>query len=142
MIKFWDRILKVISKHAEASETGCEIWKGTTDKDGYPIMQVPWPGEKRKLERVQRMRLRILHAGKYSLPKVNKYGAPMEVSHICHNRSCIKLDHLVLETHQQNMCRRHCVAARRCLGGHGPACIIPELKNHGSSDCPFAGPNQ
>ena len=49
----------------------------------------------------------------------------MEVSHLCHNKLCIRSDHLVLETHAQNMMRITCKNNGWCTEAHGgPTCLL------------------
>ena len=122
-IEFMEKLKKSINKHSEAQNYGlnCIEWQGCCDKDGYPIKSVTWPGCKRKLWRVAWLVLVIQRKG--SLPEVDGDGQPLEVSHLCHNRTCIKPEHLTVEPHYTNTGRRQCVAAGRCLG-HTIPCIF------------------
>jgi hypothetical protein len=55
-----------------------------------------------------------------------------DVSHLCHNKDCIKESHLVLESHADNMARINCpgyilVARTKALikvCGHNPPCKV------------------
>ncbi|KAK7481522.1 hypothetical protein BaRGS_00027171 [Batillaria attramentaria] len=56
---------------------------------------------------------------------VNSVGPALEVSHRCHNKTCVGIDHLSLEPSQVNHDRRHCVECHVCFGhGHYPHCLL------------------
>ena len=121
---FREKIRKSIKKHSHLSErggTGCIIWTGTVDKEGYPVKRVTWPNKKSSLCRVQRL-VMMVKTG-HLLAEMDDDGETVEVSHLCHYRDCVNVEHLTLETHWINLGRRQCVAAGRCLG-HQPPCIF------------------
>ena len=52
------------------------------------------------------------------------HGQDLDISHICHNKCCMNIDHLALENHYTNCDRRECVHMFRCSKSHSPACLI------------------
>ena len=48
----------------------------------------------------------------------------LEVSHLCHNTKCVRIDHLNLETKEVNDDRRHCKNQGVCTRDHLPHCIF------------------
>ena len=48
----------------------------------------------------------------------------METSHLCGNKSCVKLDHLHAEPHFINCQRTECHRNRVCSQEHHPNCIL------------------
>lgn len=53
------------------------------------------------------------------------WGDEMCVSHLCHSKTCIKAEHLNLETMEQNRDRDECVRRRNCQGHKNlPMCIL------------------
>ena len=62
----------------------------------------------------------------YRLPQTDKHDDRLDVSHLCHNTLCIKLDHLVLEKHIVNNSRKVCKHLGTCNHTHKPACLLNE----------------
>ena len=51
--------------------------------------------------------------------------AGYEISHLCHNKNCIQIEHLQLEPKSVNMSRKMCVSGRQCIGhGQYPPCLL------------------
>ena len=50
----------------------------------------------------------------------------LEASHLCHNKTCVLIEHISYEPHTVNAGRKACVLAGACLGGHGqfPHCLV------------------
>ena len=50
----------------------------------------------------------------------------VEISHRCHNKRCVRIDHLVAESHSENCQRKIChkKGTSGCLGHTGPPCIL------------------
>jgi hypothetical protein len=61
---------------------------------------------------------------KHNISRMDECGHLLDISHICHNKSCINSKHLVLEQHAINQDREHCKAQGRCSGCHRPVCVI------------------
>ena len=56
---------------------------------------------------------------------MDSWGEEMCVSHLCHHKTCIKAEHLNLETMEQNRDRDECVKRRSCQGHKNlPMCIL------------------
>ena len=49
----------------------------------------------------------------------------LEISHICHRKNCVNIEHLSQEPHAINMARKTCKQNKKCIG-HGVLkdCII------------------
>jgi len=47
-----------------------------------------------------------------------------QASHLCHNRACVKLEHLVWESPGHNMRRKRCQAGGKCVCKLQPPCIL------------------
>ena len=45
----------------------------------------------------------------------------LDISHLCHNRDCFNVEHLVLEKHSMNWKRMGCPAGNLCT--HNPKCL-------------------
>ena len=59
--------------------------------------------------------------------RLSPYDFPQgfHVSHLCHNKKCIKIQHLSLEPAGINLSRKACVSGGRCLGhGDYPLCLL------------------
>ena len=100
---------------------GCDIWHSKLDKDGYPIKKVTWPHKfpkKAKWVRVQRLIVMIyLH--------VEELPQEIEISHLCHERACVKFDHLNIESRSINLQRIACCTTKKCKGhDNEPDCIL------------------
>ena len=55
----------------------------------------------------------------------------LDVSHLCHNRSCVLASHLVLEPHATNCSRTKCMLRGVCQGhGPHPDCMLQYAVNN------------
>lgn len=114
----WKAIL--MSESAQTGESTCRIAGASlvqcTQNSGYPTLHITIPGTGRRhltLSRLMYMcckREILLHG---------------DVSHLCHNKMCINIDHLVLESRAQNNKRQICNANKSCTRAHEPPCIFP-----------------
>lgn len=75
-------------------ETGCWIWLGAQFEDGYGKVAVLNDRGKWTCTRAQRYFYQLYRG---PLPR------EIDVSHNCHRRLCVRLKHLVPETHPDNM---------------------------------------
>ena len=49
----------------------------------------------------------------------------LDISHLCHLRSCVKLTHLNAETRKINNQRKNCVKSKKCFGhDNQPDCLF------------------
>ena len=72
------------------TESGCEIWMGCTDRDGYGLI---WNGDPRGCCAAHRVAWQL---------KCGPIPAKMLVCHRCDVPSCINVDHLFLGTPKEN----------------------------------------
>ena len=121
--EFWDKLTISIEKHCQTGQGGlkCTEWVGYCDREGYPVKRITWPDGKCTQARVQRLVMMV--EKKCQLPYCDINGHCMDVSHLCHNRACVKSEHLTFEAHYVNTGRRQCIALGSCLG-HTPSCIF------------------
>ncbi|CAG2188496.1 unnamed protein product [Mytilus edulis] len=105
---------------------GCIEWSGTKKgKSGYGIQVVKWPQGEKKREAAHRVAYMIRHKlTRYDMPRVDENNNTIECSHICHNASCVNVNHLVLEPHAINLDRLHCKNQGLCSKSHKPYCLI------------------
>ena len=95
----------------------CQLYNGPTRKDNYCYLTYfDSAADRNKMSSIQRLSYWLAHPKLSLSPK-------MHVSHLCHNKRCIKPEHLVYETAKDNCGRRPCARAGQCLGGHAPACL-------------------
>ena len=95
----------------------CRVWIGSRNRDGYGIIRITFRGKRITLT-VHRLRYFM----KCDLQTLNPR---MHVSHLCHNKLCIKMSHLSYETQNINNKRDNCVRTGICSGHRGyPDCIL------------------
>lgn len=68
----------------------CELWDGTLDSEGYGRLKI-------RDSRDQRAHRAAWESAFGPIPQ------GLQVLHHCDNRQCVRLDHLYLGTHRQNM---------------------------------------
>ena len=125
MPNFWEKIVLGLEKHSKSGVGGvkCQLWTGCKDQKGYGRKRVLWPSGAKTMTRTHRLAF-MAHHKTNELPTKNTYGEPMEVSHLCHNKLCINIQHLVLESHTENMSRLHCCKEGVCTMAHAPPCVL------------------
>ena len=105
---------------------GCLMWTRARQPAHadvqYGRMRNPFPGPP-GYSSAHRL-LYMAHHRRPQLEKSNENGAVMDVSHICHKSLCVNIDHLVFETHEINLERRHCVQQGLCTRSHKPYCLL------------------
>jgi len=124
-------ILEKIYDHCDADygRFGCMIWKGATFSGRYGRIRNPFARFHNQPSFVRTHRLVYLlhHIQEYSdlsLPHFDAHGHSIDVSHVCHNKLCVRFEHLTLETHMVNCSRSECVDDSHCSNIHNPACLI------------------
>ena len=128
MDEFWAMLEGKL--HAYSNNLGnvysCRVWEGTSDGRGYGRLWVKWPGENaRVLERVHRLSIMSQYRWtRGDFPTTDQTGKRLETSHLCHMKSCIWREHLVVERHDTNMDRQHCKAQGHCSKDHLPHCLL------------------
>lgn len=96
----------------------CHEWTGSVNKDGYGLYRPCFRGKQIKL---------TVHRFKFYIHNINIFTSDMHVSHLCHNKLCIRLNHLSLEPQSVNNSRKTCALEGQCEG-HGssfPRCLFP-----------------
>lgn len=91
---------------------GCHIWYGGTDRDGYPIIRTKFRNKNRQLFTVHRLQYYLTNNCQFE-------DKSFHVSHLCHNKTCIKIQHLSLEPTEINSNRNRCKATKTCIGHNG-----------------------
>lgn len=133
MADFFAKMRARLAKHSgqpDIGHHGCVLWTGAQDRDHYGVCRVTWPGTgQKKVVRVARLAY-MCKIGRLELPRQMALGdggrpVTVEVSHLCHQRLCIKPEHLTLEAKSVNLERKHCVSQRVCMGHAGqPNCLL------------------
>ena len=88
----------------------CKIWTGKLNEGGYGVHRFSHNGKRLNLK---------VHRLMYFIHHKNPIPSDMHVSHLCHVRNCITLDHLSLEPQQVNNSRLVCKNDGLCTGHHG-----------------------
>lgn len=104
------RLSRQFQKHISITDT-CHIWQGRSDIYGY--------GEVRIMFRGTRVCLKAHRAIFAFANKDFILDDSQDVSHLCHNRCCVKLEHLSYEPHSINNQRLVCKNESECCGHHG-----------------------
>ena len=110
-----DDILTRLESHSVRGERAdqCIIWTGAkAGHSGYGNMRNPirivFPDQP-LFVRVHRLAYALYHdMYTHEIPLTNVLNEKLDVSHLCHNKLCIHIDHLILETHTSNMSRETC----------------------------------
>jgi len=96
--------------------TGCWIWGGGVNVDGYGVMKcVTLPKETRSAHRASY----FLHNGPFDYS--------LQVLHRCDNPPCVNPDHLFLGTHQDNMNDRKLKGRTNKICPKGSKCASSKL---------------
>ena len=102
------RLNCLISKKYEHLN-GCYIWKGASPK-GYGVLSFSFRGKKFKLK---------AHRVVYYLGFNQPLSPKMHVSHVCHNKLCVNIQHLSYEPQKINNNRQICAHEGICYGHYG-----------------------
>lgn len=95
----------------------CHVWTGSTNHSGYGIYRPYVEGKQHKV---------IIHRFYFYLKK-DVMDQDGHVSHLCHHKLCVKIEHLSLEPQEVNNSRKTCKFRRRCIGHDGyPQCLFLE----------------
>lgn len=113
--------LSYIENHSFAEDVnGCRQWGGGTNK-GYSQISISF----KKSDGSQTSHKTSAHKLLYMLSTDNKYiEPPDEISHLCGQKLCVSLGHLVKEDHATNINRKYCHEDQICWQEHNPPCII------------------
>jgi hypothetical protein len=115
--EFWAEYTEFFHFQATAMPSGClELQKMKTNAKGYPDMRVTIPNHGRKHLLAARLMFMVHH---------RQLQIDGDISHLCHNKLCVNVEHLVNEDRQTNLSRKHCNKDRECSQKHQPYCIFP-----------------
>jgi len=112
---------------ASTNSTGCLLASKTShEAKGYVRMKVPGSASRTEYY-LHHLAIRA---------RDNELSADMEVSHLCHNRTCFNAAHLLVESALDNRNRNKCIGWTwiKCPHGgeqfnpcqHEPQCILPK----------------
>ena len=59
------------------------------------------------------------------LKDINFMTRKLQVSHLCHNKKCVFVKHLVSESQSDNRKRSKCAKKKKCFCKHAVSCIFP-----------------
>ena len=111
----YDAITTAVTKNTKL-ESGCIIWTGMCTSDGYGLL--------RKMFRGKRIKVKV-HRLVYFLAAKHALSVGMHVSHLCHNKLCINIQHLSYEPQTINNNRLICKNAGECSLHYGyPRCQL------------------
>lgn len=97
-------------------EKNCHIWKGDI-ADNYPSIRVMF--------RERRIRIRVHRLMFYLFNNAIPLDSKIHVSHLCHNKLCVNIEHLSYEQSVINAQRNSCFSAKKCFGHAGyKNCIV------------------
>lgn len=95
-----------------SKENSCHTWHGRKDAYGYGEMLLQFRGVRLGLK-VHRVVFALDH------PNISLNSASYDVSHLCHNRLCVNVQHLSYEPHSINNNRLVCKNDGECHGHYG-----------------------
>lgn len=120
-----------------ASQYPCELFNSHLNRDGYARIRYSVPGNYRvwddgehiffhqsgrRTPRIKLVDYRVyVHKYIYWLHHGETPERPMEISHICNNRNCGQIHHMVSEDHAFNLSRILCLQRGVCT--HVPPCL-------------------
>lgn len=112
--------LRLIENSTLAFNGSCIIWQGATKGSipgNYGVMNITFLDGKRSVMHTHRIRM--------SIEKRTIIDKQYDVSHLCHNRQCVNIEHLSEEPHYVNNNRQHCKALGECTEHHPyPKCML------------------
>ena len=109
------------SSSSSSTSSYCLIWGKSVNSSGYPQMRFSFPGKCSKKF--------IVHRMLYALQRNSILDKPhFDVSHLCHSKLCVEVEHLVYEPSVVNAQRRSCKTFAKCCG-HSPYpdCMLHSL---------------
>ena len=97
---------------------GCHLWDKYRKGSGYKTVMLS--------EEANNLRVCVrVHQLIYYLFTGHTHKADHELSHLCHQKTCVNFNHLNLEPHHINLQRRECFRKKVCKGHDShPDCII------------------
>ena len=89
--------------------SGCWLWLGYRNEDGYAVAHIRIPGERKRIYRVHRLFYELTYG---PIP------AGREPDHRCRVRSCVNPAHLEIVTTKENVLRGEGITARNARKTH------------------------
>ena len=127
MKNFLKNILHDLKRNSAVLSYGqnCIVWIGAYTDTGNGHKHVTWPDGQKSTEKAHRLAY-VAHSTilRDKLPKHNELGLALDVSHMCHNKKSINIEHLILEPHYVNLDRNSCFSDGFCSKRHEPYCIL------------------
>ena len=118
-------ILDKIEANSQQNEDNqCKLWTKKASKNGYPQMKTNSKiaakfGNADRPFNPSSLLYSLTH--NFILFKVNN----LRMSHICHNKFCVNIDHIIMEPLATNIQRNSCRDNHRCSGhGTSPFCLF------------------
>lgn len=124
---FWNQIAIDLQKKSifHCGKHDCIEWSGAREHGIYGKKSVLWPDGSKTMERTHRLSYMLFRKLlREEMPHFNQNGERLDVSHICHNGICLRVEHLVLEPHSTNMERMGCKMRNICTHAHYPYCLL------------------
>lgn len=116
-LEFFESWTSILFTEATLKPGGClEVPNIKQNKHGYPEFRLTIPGIGQKHLLAARLMFMCHHK---QLKVID------DVSHLCHNRLCININHLVNESRTINLNRQVCRNTGVCTQLHAPPCLFP-----------------
>lgn len=91
-----------------SSSSSCRLWDGEIDTHGYGVLRLNFGNTRIKL-RTHRLNFFLSH-------HPTTLSSNRHVSHLCHNKKCISINHLSYEPQAINIKRNMCKLNGECSG--------------------------
>lgn len=100
---------KLMEKIEVDPSSGCWIWKGALNNNGYGILYIKLPDGRR----APRLAHRLMYA-----ERIGPLTDGLVLDHLCRVRNCANPEHLEQTTHRINILRGEGLAAKRAVATH------------------------
>jgi hypothetical protein len=111
---FYRSIRQKLDANCQPHENGqCVIWTGYVGKNGYGQFRYKDPRDAPNANHRTRTSHRValmLRCRNFDVP------ASRQASHLCNNKLCLNVEHLVFEGNSNNNLRKTCFSQSRCCG--------------------------
>jgi hypothetical protein len=118
--QFFEKWTHILYTDSTVQPNGCIVLKKELyqiDSDGYPNIKVTIPG----VGRTHLYGAKLMYMCHHRVTQVNG-----DVSHLCHQKLCVNVHHLIIEPRANNSARQACNNVGRCLEKQHdpPKCIF------------------
>ena len=104
---------KLKANSMQHANNECIVWTGCVNKQGYGQFRFRDPRDPNssvfKTRTSHRVAL-MLHFRDFDVP------SSMQASHLCNNKLCVNVEHLVFEGNSTNNLRKTCFSLHKCIG--------------------------